>query len=802
MRDQWEGRLSSKPSSSRPDWDRELSRRRDEGRGSRRVAAGSFWGALLLLLCLAAGTLVALDAPTLPAANSGGEFSVAQALDHVRALTSTPGQTGSEGNLARRRYIVDRLSELGVEVQVQSTDAAVRQLGQVVAARVHNVAARIPGEQPGRAVMLSAHYDTVPNSPGASDDAAGVATLLEAARVLSAGAPLRRDLVLLFTDGEELGLLGATAFVEAHPWRDDVGWALNFEARGASGASAMYETSLPNSGLIRQFSLMPYPVGSSLLASLSRALPNDTDFTLFKRAGIAGYAFAYANGFTHYHRHTDTIEHLDARSLNHHGSYATHLTRALANLDAEPASAGQMVYFDVFGKYLLSYGVMWAKLLGSLVLVGAALILALATRRGWVRVRAVGWGLIGCACSLLSAFVVATLLDGALSSFLPKDRRVEWAALLFPAHFCAVSAACLQLYRALLRRAFGPELLLGSLLFGAAMSVTLGWALPGASYAPQWSTLGGLVGWWVAHRRAAVVGLDPSDDRIAWIYGVGLLPAVYFITSVGYAFFVLVGTQMPAASTLAVGWAAALFLPWSASIWLPWVRRGQTVLVAACAGVALCVGIAAQLAPALPSFTDFSYWLDADAQRAKWTASTNVSSSWTARIIGDSSQMVEPWPSRRQHAAPAPFVPLTSSRIKVMSDDRSGPQRQLVFSLHPPAGGRCLSLVQTGGGRVHSSRVNGRAPRLNTRFGEEADMKLWYLVTGERLPEAWNLRYCGLTSEPLRIALVTDDGPLELRILDESDGLPAAAATLPAKPADVFFDTRGNRTLVSRELHF
>lgn len=49
----------------------------------------------------------------------------------------------------------------------------------------------------------------------------------------------KNDIVILISDAEELGLLGAGAFVEHHPWAKDIGLVLNFEARGSGGPSYM-----------------------------------------------------------------------------------------------------------------------------------------------------------------------------------------------------------------------------------------------------------------------------------------------------------------------------------------------------------------------------------------------------------------------------------------------------------------------------------------------------------------------------------------------------------------------------------
>ena len=118
-----------------------------------------------------------------------------------------------------------------------------------------NVLARIKGQGPPgkKALMLCAHYDSVHEGPGASDNAAGVAVVLETLRALKAGPPLERDVIALFTDGEECGLLGSRLFVNEHPWAKEVGIVLNFDARGNSGPSIMFETSDGNGWLISQY---------------------------------------------------------------------------------------------------------------------------------------------------------------------------------------------------------------------------------------------------------------------------------------------------------------------------------------------------------------------------------------------------------------------------------------------------------------------------------------------------------------------------------------------------------------------
>jgi acetylornithine deacetylase/succinyl-diaminopimelate desuccinylase-like protein len=161
---------------------------------------------------------VAADAPPT-------DFSSARALRHVHAIAQKPRPIGSEQHMAARDYIISELRVQGVTPQLQMAMAVNPNWGMPYrAATVRNIVARI-GEGGEKAVLLVAHYDSAPTGPGANDDGVGVATLLETARALKSGPPLRNDVIFLFTDGEEIGLLGAQAVGKRRGYR--------FELRGA-----------------------------------------------------------------------------------------------------------------------------------------------------------------------------------------------------------------------------------------------------------------------------------------------------------------------------------------------------------------------------------------------------------------------------------------------------------------------------------------------------------------------------------------------------------------------------------------
>ena len=112
-----------------------------------------------------------------------------------------------------------------------------------------------------------------------------------------------QHLVVVFTDGEELGLLGAQLFATAHPRAARLGLVLNFEGRGNAGPSYLFQTSPGNEALIRGVArAAPHPRTNSLTGEVYRRLPNDTDLTIFLRElpGVAALNFAFIDGFDAY----------------------------------------------------------------------------------------------------------------------------------------------------------------------------------------------------------------------------------------------------------------------------------------------------------------------------------------------------------------------------------------------------------------------------------------------------------------------------------------------------------------------
>ncbi|WP_396165943.1 M28 family peptidase [Flavobacterium sp.] len=280
------------------------------------------------------------------------EFSTSRALQTVKAMTAKPHFVGSENHEVVANYLVKELQNLGLQPAFQE-GFTMTEKGTLVKSK--NIIATIKGSASTKALLLLSHYDSAPHSYsyGASDDASGVATIMESVRAfLYSKSKHKNDIIILFTDAEELGLNGATLFVTEHQWAKKVGLVLNFEARGSSGPSYMLmETNEGNANMIDAFCKgnSCYPVSNSLMYSIYKMLPNDTDLTVFREKGkIQGFNFAFIDNHFNYHTQQDTYQHLDPNTLAHQGTYLFPLLQYFSNADlTQLNSTEDKVYFSV-----------------------------------------------------------------------------------------------------------------------------------------------------------------------------------------------------------------------------------------------------------------------------------------------------------------------------------------------------------------------------------------------------------------------------------------------------------------------
>ncbi|MEO6877795.1 MAG: M20/M25/M40 family metallo-hydrolase, partial [Gemmatimonadaceae bacterium] len=259
----------------------------------------------LFVLCAWSILRVARPPAPVPATAADTVFSAERALHHVEAIAHRPHALGMPEHDQVRDYISAQLTAMGLRSQLQQATGIGTRYQE--AGRVENVLAWLPGSDPkGKALLLVAHYDGVGAGPAAGDDGAGVAALLETLRALRARkTPLAHDVFVLFSDGEESGLLGAAAFVREHPWAKDVSMVLNFEARGTGGRSFMFETGPGNLDAARVLRAAGGATAASVYTTVYRTLPNDTDLSEFAALGLPALNFAFTDGVELYHTSGD-----------------------------------------------------------------------------------------------------------------------------------------------------------------------------------------------------------------------------------------------------------------------------------------------------------------------------------------------------------------------------------------------------------------------------------------------------------------------------------------------------------------
>lgn len=369
--------------------------------------------ALTLLAALALAVAAAGPPAPEPFGASADRFSAGRAMADVRAISRAPHPTGSAEAARVRAHLNERLTAMGLEVRSLAAPLTprgaerLRRWGlSVEGVRAVDLIARLPGaDAAAPAVAVMAHTDTVPGSPGAADDGAGVAAGIEILRALKAGPTPRRDVLLILTDAEELNSDGAQAIFGADGPGRRIGAVINLEARGGGGRALMFETGDGNGAAIARFAAsVPHPSANSLAVLVYALMPNGSDFTLVRRAGLAGFNLAFMGGADAYHSARATADNLDPGSLQHLGGAALAIVRDLAFAERLPARAPDAVFADLFGLKLIHYPA-WG---GWAILAVAGGLLAFALRRAG-RTAGLDWrglaggGAWGFALLLLSA---------------------------------------------------------------------------------------------------------------------------------------------------------------------------------------------------------------------------------------------------------------------------------------------------------------------------------------------------------------------------------------------------------------
>jgi hypothetical protein len=628
------GVAGSRPSRpARPTWDQ------------RWLAMAALLG---LVAVVAASWLAQQPPPPLPSSAPVTAFSAERAGAHLRAITGPrPTPVGSPGGDQVRDHLVAELSRLGLATEVQAGLGAGTFGTTTVAGRVENVVATLPGRDPTGRVVLSAHYDSTAGSPGAADDKAAVAAILETARALTSGQPLRNDVVVLLTDGEEPGLLGAAAFAAEHRGSSRGGVVLNWEATGNAGPSVLFETSPGDAELVRVLAASaPSPVGDSALVAGYEAGDQHTDFNVLRDAGYAGLNFALVDGTAYYHSSQDTIAALDPRSVQHTGETMLALTRALGNRDLPRLSApDDATFFPLLGR-LVTYPQALAWPLAGLAVLAVTGCAVAARQRRLTTLPRLLTGTAASLVPLIAAPAAAAGLWALLVAVRPGYAELSlgdpYRPTLYRWALGAVTATVVLAWLLLLRRRIDAlALTIGGLVWLAVLAVAGTALLPEAAHYGVVPAAAAGVG------VLAAVLLGPGRPRWQVVaVAVGAVPGVALLVPAGATFLGVLGIAGGFAGALVFALGGLLVLPLLDAALPPSrprparargrLRLRPAVLAPLATGllaVALTgVGLAVDRFDAdHPQPTHLAYVLDAGSGTARWISRDAEPPGWTAR---------------------------------------------------------------------------------------------------------------------------------------------------------------------------
>lgn len=630
-----------------------------------------------------------------PKSSAETEFSADRAFEHIKTLAQTPRPIGTAANDSARNYIINELRELGLQPKVQAGIGIGSSFDRGLVGNAKNIMASMEGSNPQRTILLMAHYDSKPNTYGAGDDASGVAAILESIRALkSQNRPLQNNVLILFTDAEERGLLGAELFAEKFEKLDKIDLVLNFESRGSSGPSLMFETSENNGHLIPHFAqATPYPVANSLMYTVYKLLPNDTDMSVTKRVGLNGLNFAFTKDYLHYHTMLDTPENLSRASVQHHGSNLLGNLRHFGNINFDLQSDTEFVYFNNVTGGLLYYPSGWSfplALVSGLLFV-ALLIYLFRTKQITVG-RYLGSLLLFALTISLGAFITYFGWQG-LKALHPQYQwiiqgEVYNHAWYFWGFTLLNTGLFVGIYGWIQSKLSLQLLISGPFTIWIILSLVTAWYLPTAAYIFTWPALMGLAGW-------ITLGEQLDSNIYSWkaiaVLAIAFFWGLFIISPYIKLVQIMLTTEMLAVSMVVLLLLTGLSWP---LIWFV-IKNNQYKWSGGILSLSLICLLAASF------YSDFNqnrkkqnsinFVQNIDTNTAYWVSRDPKVDEWTRQFLSQDYKSGTPtdsdWPFRGEvlyeKATP---IDIPKPTFEVMRDSSFGSERHLTLKMNAGKG--------------------------------------------------------------------------------------------------------------------
>ena len=670
------------------------------------------------------------------------EFSTYRALETVKTMSAKPHYVGSKNHEVVAQYLKTTLENLGVETSFQE-GFTMTEKGTLVYAK--NILARIKGSANSKSLLLLSHYDSAPHSSslGASDDAAGVATIIESVRAfLHNKTAHKNDIVILFTDAEELGLNGASLFVTQHKWASSIGLVLNFEARGSSGPSYMLmETNRGNSKMVDAFSNgnATYPVSNSLMYSIYKMLPNDTDLTVFRAQGkIQGFNFAFIDSHFNYHTAQDNFENLSPKTLAHQGTYLLPLLNYFSNADLTTLNAtDDKVYFNVPFQFV-SYPFSWIL---PMVLIGFVLIflfLFIGIGKKVLRMNEVIKGFIPLFGSLITAGLITYIGWKLLLNFYPQYQDILHG-FTYNGHdyiyaFASLTLSiCFLFYQSKAKR--NPEMnqMIAPLLIWLLINIGIYFKLKGAGFLiiPVISSL-------------LMLGFFVLTQKSNWLINCLLaIPTLIILVPFIEMFPIGLGLKILFVSSILTVLVFALLLP----IFGSFARKGLWDILAFLASIGFFIKahLASDYSETKAKPNSLLYILDGDSNKAHWATYDVNLDEWTKGYLGknpksgatlNTNKLYSKYGSKFTFMNEAPLINIAKPTIEFLRDTIQGNQHMYQIKITPNRKVNRFDIFNNSANQINNFNANGvKSIDFKSNISSKTDGKLltYYVVNNQPL---------------------------------------------------------------------
>lgn len=662
-----------------------------------------------------------------PSSVSEIKFSTERALIPLKEITKAPHYIGTMEHTRVREYLIGQLEELGLETEVQ--EGFVINPKWKSLDKPKNIIAQIKGSENGKSLLLLSHYDSaLTPSYGASDAGSGVVTILETLRAYKAsGKKPKNDIIVLFTDAEEVGLDGARLFVNKHPWAKNVGIALNFEARGSGGPSNMIvETNGGNKNLIKAFmeADVTFPVASSLMYSIYKMLPNDTDSTVLREgADIDGFFFAFIDDHYDYHTANDTYDNLDVNTLQHQGEYLLPLVHYFGDSDlTQLKSLDDHVYINLPFFKMISYPFTWVF---PMLLVAILLFIVLIIYGLRKRVLSVNGVMRG-----FTSFTLAVIFCGILGFYgwrlillmYPQYQEIQhgftYNGHTYISFFVLLSLGILfGIYNKFSKKINVANLLIAPLFFWLLINIGVAIYLKGAAFFIIPVFLG-LLSLWILIRQ--------ESPNLILLTVIGSI-AIFIFAPLIQFFPVGLGLKMLVGSCLFTAFLFGILLP---VIGFYKLKKVLAILFIIVAGLFFIKAhLSSNFSPDRQKPNSLVYYHDADNNKNYWATYDQELDDWTKEYLGDSPKLASShisYASGSKYAkgykfvneAPSKNIPIFKTVLH--EDTIIDNNKEVSFTIFPKRAVNQISLYSSEESKFKFLSFNGQKLPLNNSLNSAA----------------------------------------------------------------------------------